>query len=63
MPAPAVLDPPSPLTLPQTFPEILAALYTQRYTGAVVLHFLQGQPTVVELPNPTQIRLRVPPRT
>ena len=59
-----VLDPPSPATLPASFPETLAALYTQKYTGAVTLHFLQGVPTVAELPGPvTRIPLRQPTRT
>lgn len=52
MPTP-VIDPPSPLTLPATFPEILLALYTQRFTGAVTLHLSDGLPRLVEVPGPT----------
>jgi hypothetical protein len=46
-----------------TFPEVLIALHTQRYTGPVTLHLIHGVPTVVELPRPVQIRLAVPSKT
>lgn len=35
-----------------TFAELVAALYSARYTGVVQLHFLSGQPQQAELGRP-----------
>lgn len=42
----------------QSFSQLLERLHEQRATGAVVIHFAQGQPRSVEVPcTPTTIRL------
>jgi len=36
----------------KSFAEFTAELYAARYTGAITLHFLNGQPQMVELGRP-----------
>lgn len=44
-------------TLPApTWADVQAALYAQRFTGAVTLHLANGVPKVVEFPGP-QLRV------
>ena len=40
-----------------SFAGILDALYSQRFTGAITLHFKDGKPSVVDMPAP-KIKLR-----
>lgn len=37
--------------------EVFEALWTTRYTGDVTLHFFEGAPRGMKLPNPIQIVL------
>lgn len=55
-----VLDTPIVATPPPrpSFAEVLETVYREKYTGSVTLHFIHGVPTVIERPNPVQIRLR-----
>lgn len=47
--APAVESEPLPIpTDPVSFVELLAQLYADRYTGAVLLHFANGRPKKAE---------------
>jgi hypothetical protein len=41
-----------------TFFDLLDRLYRARFKGPVLLHFDGGRPTVVEFPQPVQVRLR-----
>lgn len=38
-----------PLEAQHTFPELLAALYKQKLTGRVLLHFHNGVPRIAEI--------------
>jgi hypothetical protein len=41
-----------------TFPEVLEGFYRDKHTGPVTVHFAQGVPNVVEIPEePMRIRL------
>lgn len=43
-----------------SFAELLQRLHAQKHTGPVTLHFLHGQPKLVDLPSePTQIAIDV----
>jgi hypothetical protein len=47
----------------ESFPALLARLYDERYTGAVVIQFGSGVPAAVEFPQPpVTIRLDKPPK-
>lgn len=52
---PCVKEPPGPVA--PTFPDLLDSLYSQRYTGRVLLHFHNGVPRIVEIAHKTT-RLR-----
>jgi hypothetical protein len=39
-----------------TFLTLLQALYQERYTGAVTLHFQRGTPREAEFPQPVRVR-------
>lgn len=59
-PAPAAAyDGHGTLTVLQSWAEAQQWLYDRKHTGPVIVHFAQGHPQEVELPNPsTRIRLR-----
>lgn len=41
-----------------TFAQVIEALYRNKHTGPVIIHFAQGHPNSVELPKePERIRL------
>ena len=41
----------------EDFPALLVALSATRYTGALILHCVEGEPKIVEVPG-RQVRLR-----
>lgn len=48
---------------PATFAEALQQFYAQQFTGAVTIHFAQGHPNAIEIPQePTRIRLTKAPK-
>jgi hypothetical protein len=39
----------------ETFPVLLARLYREQYTGPIVVQFGQGVPSMIEIPQPSQL--------
>lgn len=39
----------------ETFPALLQRLYTEQYTGPIVVQFGQGVPSAVEIPKPPDV--------
>lgn len=43
-----------------SFAEALSALHAAKYTGALTVHFAEGQPKAVEFSNPQTVTIRRP---
>lgn len=46
---------PTPEPVRLTFAEVLDTLHSERYTGAVTVHFAQGQPKALDFDRPYRV--------